>query len=184
MLLIGCKQQGIALGDRAVQASTSTTSPAQQTPSSPQRNEKDDGATRLIKRYAATYDYDDLFKEEEVKSSLQSLLGREYAHFLENMNVLRNPIDVIEGRLVVYGSRNDVPEREDAILCISLHPLRTHVGIYSGNHVTVYSKEKEFRFLPSPLRHWVRPQGEETIDFESPPQQGESEFGLEYKVVQ
>ena len=139
--------------------------------------------SRLIVRFAGTYDYDELLNTAEIKKALQILLKDDYSHFVENMNQLRTPIDVINRDLVLRGNRNDTPVREEAILCISPSPLRVHVGIYSDNAMTIYSTEKAYHHLPSGLLQWIFLQTSDTTAMTAPPKQGESEFNFQYKVM-
>lgn len=140
-------------------------------------------ADRFLKRFPATYDYDILLADSLIQQALHDLLGEELAHFRQNMAHLRRPIDVVAGDLVLYGMRNDLPAHEEAVLCVSFHPLRVHVGIYSDNAMIVYSQTTKYEHLPSGVLQWVYLSTRDTTGMSRPPLQGGSEFSFEYKVV-
>jgi hypothetical protein len=140
---------------------------------------------RLVKRYAATYDYDALLAEPVLKTKLKALLGSEYERFSENMAELRYPIDVISGDLSVVGSK-DRGEWDEAILCVRFHPLKVQVGFSAGSQMTVYAHESEYRFLSECLHNWVFMRTSDKRAISMPPvsaKPGEGEFVFQYKVV-
>lgn len=138
-------------------------------------------ADRFLKRFPATYDYDEVLNDELVQKPLRELLGSEYVHLKDNLSVLRTPIDVVSGALALYGVRNDVAIREDAVLCISFHPLQVHVGIYSHYAMTIYSHTAIYEHLPRCIHQWVFMQTRDDMD--QPPAQGNGEFTFALKVV-
>jgi len=145
---------------------------------------RDAVAARYLSRFAGTYDYDALINEPEIHNAIQALLGSEFDHFVANMSGPRVPIDVVGGALMVLGGRTDLPSREQAVLCITLHPLQVHVAIYSNNAMTLYSPQREYRHLPQALLQWVHSETTVASAIDQPPRQGGSEFTFEFKTVQ
>lgn len=139
---------------------------------------------RLVKRFAGTYNYDELFKEAAVDQALRQLLKEDYKHFEENMGELRSPIDVVAGDLAVYGSRNSVPARESAFACIEFHPLRVHAGIFSNNEMTIFTEQSEYRLLPTCLHQWVYfSTMDQSALSKAPAQNSGAEFTFQYKII-
>lgn len=138
---------------------------------------------RLVKRYAATYDYDALLAEPAINAKLEALLGPESRRLTGNMSELRFPIDVISGDLSVVGrKKGEAPD--EAVLCVCFHPLQVQVGFFSGSQMTLYAHPSEYRFLSECIRRWVFMQTTDTTGFSMPPKSGEGEFVFEYKVIQ
>ncbi len=139
-------------------------------------------AARLIKRYAATYDYDALLAEPAIKAKLEALLGPEYKRFTESMAELRSPIDVISGDLSVVGIKKG-EELDEVALCVRFYPLDVQVGFFLGNQMTLYSHQPQYRFLSQCLQQWVFMRTTDKTGFSMPPKHGEGEFSFQYKVI-
>ncbi len=137
----------------------------------------------LIYQYVGTYNYDGLLKEPFVEKQLRTLLGKDYRHFIENMSALRTPIGFTGSSLSADGRRNDLPVRENAVLCVDTYHLRVHAGIFSDSTMTIYTSEKTYQYLPSCLTSWVYDSIERGVDRSVPPQQGGGEFTFRHKVV-
>ena len=143
ILLVGCKPQALETQVSVVQkAALGVASSAR--PSSPTSGPATDIQSRLVKRYAATYDYDSLISEPELKLKLQELLDSDYQRFAENMSHMKFPVDVISGNLSVVGRRKkDEYSWDEAVLCVSFHPLAVHVGMYSDSQMVIYSNQPQ-----------------------------------------
>ena len=179
--LVSCNRAPVA--EAPPESSTSQAQPPLAATSTPKKPSDLDSviADRFLKRFPATYDYDEVLGDELVGTLLRELLGTEYGHLKDNLSVLRTPIDVVSGNLALYGVRNDFATREEAVLCISFHPLRVHVGIISNYATTIYSRTPRYEHLPRCIHQWVFMQRHDGID--QPPAQGDGEATFTFKVV-
>jgi len=138
---------------------------------------------RLIKRYAATYDYNALLAEPAVRNELQALLGPEYKRLTRTLSGLRFPIDVTNGGLSLVGRRKDGEIWDEAVLCIPSGTLRVEVGFFSQSQMILYTQQPEYRFVSSCIQQWVFMQTAETGGISLPPKQGGGEFTFEHKTI-
>jgi hypothetical protein len=183
LLLASCTDRGVENPSTQVQkASQSAAAGPVSKPAVVAGDASSEVMARLVKRYAATYDYDALLAEPAIKVKLEVLLGPEYKRLTENMAELRSPIDVISGDLSVVGIKKS-EEFDEAALCVRFHPLEVEVGFFAGSQMTLYAHQPEYRFLSGCLQQWVFMRTTDRTGFSMPPKQGESEFAFKYKVV-
>lgn len=139
--------------------------------------------SEFIYRHVGSYDYDRLLKEPVVEKQLRTLLGKEYNHFIENMSALRTPIDLIGRTLAADGRRNDLPVRENAILCVDTKNMKVHAGIFSDSAMTIFTSEANYQYLPACITQWVYLSIDRGDRADLPPRQGGGEFTFTHKVV-
>lgn len=131
--------------------------------------------SQLIAKYAGTGNFESLLAESDIDSKLHILLGNEYQHFHENILGKHGGIDVIDGGLLLQGSRKRVPARENAALCID-ELSQVHAVIFSDENMTVFSPSGTYPALPTCVKQYVYGQLRDRKEFNSPPRQGGGEF--------
>ena len=92
-----------------------------------------------------------------MKPALDALLGPEFVHLRMNMD-RRTPIDFSQGHLTIVSSRRPIVGGGDetSMLMVSTFDARVHVGIQSKGGRTIYSRDKQWSWLPRLLRVWAR----------------------------
>ncbi|HEY6072701.1 MAG TPA: hypothetical protein VIV15_04715, partial [Anaerolineales bacterium] len=108
----------------------------------------DDSAARaraMIAKWAGSYRTEGFLKEPAVHAELQALLGSEINHLMDNLNV-RGGVDLSGETLSVNGNAPHQGTEEEAIVCVTVLPLKTIVeaAILSKGTIAVYSREKQY----------------------------------------
>ena len=98
-----------------------------------------------------------LIYDPNVKPGLDTLRGSEFLHLRKNLD-RRASIDFSEDYVAIEGSRRPALRDwdETAMVMVSTHDGRAHVGIYSEGTRTIYSRAKQWFHLPSLFRAWAR----------------------------
>ena len=110
-----------------------------------------------------------LIYDPNVRPGLDALLGAEFLHLRKNLDRFAS-IDFSEGYIAIAGSRRPTLRDwdETAMVMISTHDGRAHVGIYSEGVRTIYSRAQQWFHLPNLLRAWARG-NLDPYDFDEPP---------------
>lgn len=108
----------------------------------------------LVARFAGSYDSDALLREPCVAVALDSLLGREKNHFLENIDV-RGSIDLVSNTLSLTGNAPHHGGEEEGVLCISAPGCSVSAGLLSGGTITVFSTAAGYDNQNLCIKDWI-----------------------------
>ena len=91
-----------------------------------------------------------------VRGELQTLLGAEMDHLLRNLNV-RGEVDLSGETLSVNGNAPHQGTEEEAIVCVTVFPLKTIVeaAILSKGAVTVFAREDKYENASICIKDWI-----------------------------
>jgi hypothetical protein len=119
---------------------------------------KSDEATQhaMIAKWAGSYDTEGFLTEPAVHQELQILLGTELDHLLYNLNV-RGAVDLSGQTLSVNGNAPHQGTEEEAIVCVSVLPLKTIVeaAILSKGTVTVFTRAEKYEYSSICIKDWI-----------------------------
>jgi hypothetical protein len=119
--------------------------------------QSDEAATRaMISKWAGNDDTDAFLRVPAVHSELQKLLGPELDHLMHNLNV-RGSVDLNGQTLSVNGNAPHQGTEEEAIVCVTVLPLKTLVeaAIFSKGVITIYSHEKQYEYASICIKDWI-----------------------------
>jgi hypothetical protein len=110
----------------------------------------------MIAKYAGSYDTGAFLKEPAVRAELHKLLGSELTHLLHNLNV-KGAVDLSGETLSVNGNAPHQGTEEEAIVCVSVLPLKTIVeaAIFSKGAVTVFSRAEKYEYASICIKDWI-----------------------------
>lgn len=122
----------------------------------------DEAATRasairaMIVTWAGNYDTDAFLRQPEVHTELQKLLGPEIEHLMHNLNV-RGTVDLNGQTLSVNGNAPHQGTEEEAIVCVTVLPLKTIVeaAILSMETITVYTRAGKYEHASICIKDWI-----------------------------
>jgi hypothetical protein len=121
-------------------------------------NASGDEATQraMIAKWAGNYDTDGFLKEPAVHGELEQLLGQELQHLLHNLDV-KGGVDLSGETLSVNGNAPHEGTEEEAIVCVTVLPLKTIVeaAILSKEMITVYSHQKQYENASICIKDWI-----------------------------
>ncbi|HEY7534106.1 MAG TPA: hypothetical protein VH681_15150 [Nitrospiraceae bacterium] len=110
----------------------------------------------MIATWAGSYDTEGFLSDPVVRRELQLLLGSEMDHLLHNLNV-RAAVDLSSQTLSVNGNAPHEGTEEEAIVCVTVLPLKTIVeaAILSKDAIMVYSREKRYENASICIKDWI-----------------------------
>lgn len=110
----------------------------------------------MIAKYAGSYDTDAFLKKPVVREELQQLLGPELKHLMRNLNV-RGGVDLSGETLSVNGNAPHQGTEEEAIVCVTVLPLKTIVeaAILSKAAVTVFARAEKYESASICIKDWI-----------------------------
>lgn len=110
----------------------------------------------MIAKYAGSYETVSFLKEPAVRTELQKFLGSEKSHLLHNLNV-RGAVDLSGETLSVNGNAPHQGTEEEAIVCVTVLPLKTIVeaAILSKGAVTVFAREEKYENASICIKDWI-----------------------------
>lgn len=108
----------------------------------------------LVTRYAGNYDTDALLRESFVSGALDTLLGAEKQHFMENLDV-RGSVDLVSGVLSLAGNAVHGGGEEEAVLCLEPRNCTVSAGLLSAGEITVYSPDPEYDAQNLCIKDWI-----------------------------
>lgn len=114
-------------------------------------------ATRtMILKWAGSYDTDAFLRQPAVHTELQKLLGPEFEHLMHNLNV-RGAVDLNGQTLSVNGNAPHQGTEEEAIVCVTVLPLKTIVeaAILSKGAVTVFVRAEKYEHASICIKDWI-----------------------------
>jgi hypothetical protein len=119
--------------------------------------QSDDAAARaMIVKWAGNYDTDAFLRLPAVRKELQKLLGPELEHLMHNLNV-RGAVDLSGQTLSVNGNAPHQGTEEEAIVCVTVLPLKTIVeaAILSKGTVTVFAGAETYENASICIKDWI-----------------------------
>jgi enoyl reductase-like protein len=110
----------------------------------------------MIVKWAGNHDTDAFLRQPAVRSELQKLLGSELDHLMHNLNV-RGAVDLNGQTLSVNGNAPHQGTEEEAIVCVTILPLKTIVeaAILSKEAVTVYARAEKYEYASICIKDWI-----------------------------
>jgi hypothetical protein len=110
----------------------------------------------MIAKWAGSYNTEGFLKGPTVRAELQKLLGSEMSHLMHNLDV-RGGVDLSGETLSVNGNAPHQGTEEEAIVCVTVLPLKTIVeaGILSKGAVTVYTREETYENASICIKDWI-----------------------------
>ena len=110
----------------------------------------------MIAKWAGSYNTEGFLYEMAVRPELQKLLGAELDHLLHNLNV-RGAVDLSSQTLSVNGNAPHQGTEEEAIVCVTVLPLKTLVetAILSKGAIAVYSRETKYDYASICIKDWI-----------------------------
>lgn len=115
----------------------------------------DAAAKAMIKRYAATWDTQALLDEPAVEGELRELAGAAFDKLLHNLGVNAG-VEYYGGGLSVRGNAPHHGTEEEAVVCVQPYgTVRVHAAVLSAGRIAVYTREKQYRFLPTCVKDWI-----------------------------
>ena len=119
--------------------------------------ESDEASRRaMIGKWAGSYNSEGFLKEPAVRGELQKLLGAELDHLFRNLNV-RGAVDLSGETLSVNGNAPHQGTEEEAIVCVTVLPLKTIVeaAIFSKGTVTVFTRAEKYEYASICIKDWI-----------------------------
>jgi hypothetical protein len=113
-------------------------------------------ARPLFKKYIGNPDTDALLKEPAVRTRLESMLGKQLAQLMRNLDV-RGDVELIGGALALRGNAAHKGGEEEAIVCINDYgpvPL-VEAAILSKGRVTVFAKAPQYEYAMLCVKDWI-----------------------------
>lgn len=107
-----------------------------------------------LAQFIGSYDSDALLRDPRVDGPLRALLGDQYTHLIENLDV-RGRVDLIAPELSLPGNAIHGGGIEEAVLCVSLQDGRVSAAIFSEGAVTVYSPRPDYLALGLCIKDWI-----------------------------
>lgn len=110
----------------------------------------------MLANWAGSYNTQGFLNEMTVRPALQKLLGAELDHLFHNLNV-RAAVDLSGETLSVNGNAPHQGTEEEAIVCVTVLPLKTVVeaAILSKGAITIYSHEKQYENASVCIKDWI-----------------------------
>jgi len=110
----------------------------------------------MIVKWAGSYDTEGFLKHPAVRAELQKLLGEEMDHLRRNLNV-RGGVDLSGETLSVNGNAPHQGTEEEAIVCVTVLPLKTMVeaAILSKGAVSVYTHDERYENASICIKDWI-----------------------------
>ena len=122
----------------------------------------------LVRRYAGSYETDQLLVDSRVRSALAAVLGTELAHLRRNLFVAGS-VDLVGGWLTISGNAAHQGGEEEAVVCIAEKPVAVHAAILTAGRIRVFSRAAGYDGLPLCIMDWITQANSEHRDrFQKP----------------
>jgi hypothetical protein len=110
----------------------------------------------MIAKWAGSYDTEGFLKEPAVRPELQTLLGAEMDHLLQNL-IVKGGVDLSSETLSVIGNAPHRGTEEEAIVCVTVLPQHTIVeaAILSKGTVTVFTRAEKYEYSSICIKDWI-----------------------------
>lgn len=115
-----------------------------------------------FKPYAGDYKSNEILEDKTLKPILKKILGKEYNHFISNLDVIGS-VDLISGGIVLEGNAPHNGGEEMAKLDINLYSGIVTAAIFSKGKIDVYTDRKDYKkqdannymSLPISIKDWI-----------------------------
>jgi hypothetical protein len=107
-----------------------------------------------LARFIGSYDSDALLRDPQVDGPLRALLGDQYTHLIENLDV-RGRVDLIAPELSLPGNAVHGGGIEEAVLCVSLYDGTVSAAIFSQGEISVYSPRSDYTAQGLCIKDWI-----------------------------
>lgn len=115
-----------------------------------------------FKVFAGDYKSYEILEDKTLKPILKKILGKEYNHFIGNLDVIGS-VDLISGGISLQGNASHQGGEEMAMLDVNLYSGVVTAAIFSKGKIEVYTDRKDYKknspdnymSLPISLKDWV-----------------------------
>ncbi len=115
-----------------------------------------------FKSYAGDYKSYDILEDKKLKPILKKILGKDYQHFVSNLDVIGS-VDLISGGICLEGNASHKGGEEMAKLDVNLYTGIVTAAILSKGKIDVYTDRKDYKKqdkdnymnLPISIKDWV-----------------------------
>jgi len=115
-----------------------------------------------FKTFAGDYKSNEILNDKTVKPILKKILGKEYQHFISNLDVIGS-VDLISGGISLEGNADHMGGEEMAKLDINLYTGIITAAILSKGKIEIYTDRKGYKKqdpdnymnLPIGTKDWV-----------------------------
>lgn len=115
-----------------------------------------------FKAFAGDYKSHEVLEDKTLKPILKKILGKEYNHFITNLDVIGS-VDLISGGIVLEGNAPHNGGEEMAKLDVNLYSGVVTAAIFSKGKIDVYTDRKEYKkqdpnnymSLPISIKDWI-----------------------------
>lgn len=115
-----------------------------------------------FKAFAGDYKSNDILTDKTLKPILKKILGKEYQHFITNLDVIGS-VDLISGGIVLEGNAPHNGGEEMAKLDINLYSGIVTAAILSKGKIDIYTDRKDYKKqnennymnLPISIKDWI-----------------------------
>jgi hypothetical protein len=108
----------------------------------------------LVRRYAGSYETNQLLADSRVRGELAAVLGAELAHLRRNLFVAGS-VDLIGGWLAISGNAAHQGGEEEAIVCIAEKPVTVQAAILTGGRIRAFSRVQGYDGLSICIKDWI-----------------------------
>ena len=115
-----------------------------------------------FKIFAGDYKSYEVLEDKKLKPILKKILGKEYQHFISNLDVIGS-VDLISGGIVLEGNASHGGGEEMAKLDVNLYNGVVTAAILSKGKIDVYTDRKDYKkqnpdnymSLPISIKDWI-----------------------------
>ena len=115
-----------------------------------------------FKVYVGDYKSYEVLEDKKLKPILKKILGKEYQHFISNLDVIGS-VDLISGGIVLEGNASHGGGEEMAKLDVNLYNGVVTAAILSKGKIEVYTDRKDYKkqnpdnymSLPISIKDWI-----------------------------
>jgi hypothetical protein len=115
-----------------------------------------------FKALAGDYKSYEVLEDKKLKPILKKILGKEYQHFISNLDVIGS-VDLISGGIVLEGNASHGGGEEMAKLDVNLYSGVVTAAILSKGKIDVYTDRKDYKkqnpdnymSLPISIKDWI-----------------------------
>jgi hypothetical protein len=115
-----------------------------------------------LKVYVGDYKSYEVLEDKKLKPILKKILGKEYQHFISNLDVIGS-VDLISGGIVLEGNASHGGGEEMAKLDVNLYSGVVTAAILSKSKIEVYTDRKDYKnqdpnnymSLPISVKDWI-----------------------------
>lgn len=115
-----------------------------------------------LKVYAGDYKSYEVLEDKKLKPILKKILGKEYQHFINNLDVIGS-VDLVSGGIALEGNASHMGGEEMAKLDVNLYNGVVTAAILSNGKIDVYTDRKDYKkqnpdnymSLPISIKDWI-----------------------------